>query len=91
MTTAVKAYDDIVDLFARGTSPDQICDFRPSAAAQQRATYLLDRNRAGELTDEETAELDRLSQLEHFMQLVKARARLYTQGPSQHEPSQHAQ
>jgi hypothetical protein len=37
----------------------------------------LDRNKAGELTEEELAELERFGELEHLMQLVKARAQQY--------------
>ena len=76
------AYDEIVDLFARGSSPREIVKFRPSRAAQQRARYLLDHNRAGELTEDEAAELERWGQLEHLVQLVKARARLHVESQS---------
>ncbi len=38
---------------------------------------LLERNAAAELTEEEAAELERFGQLEHLMQLVKARAQEY--------------
>ena len=68
-----------MDLFARGSTPGEIVRFRPSPAAQQRCQYLLERNKAGELTEEEAADLERLGQLEHLVQLVKARARLYAE------------
>jgi hypothetical protein len=71
------AYDEIVDLFARGSSPRDIIQFHPSDKAQARARFLLDRNQRGELTADEAAELERLGQLEHVMQLVKARARVF--------------
>lgn len=77
MQLADKAYDEIVDLFARGTPPEEILKYRPSQTAQNRASELLARNKTGELTPEEQAELDQLGDLEHLMQLVKARARLY--------------
>ncbi|HLG15874.1 MAG TPA: hypothetical protein VJH03_15415 [Blastocatellia bacterium] len=77
-----RAYDDIVDLFARGTSSADVLAFRPSQQAQERVRYLLEQNGAGELTDEEAAELDRFVELEHLMQLVKARAHLYLEGRS---------
>jgi len=77
MTTAVKAYDDIVDLFARGTSPQEILQFRPAPAVQRRAEYLMHRCKAGELSELEAVELEQMGQLEHLMQLVKARAHLY--------------
>jgi hypothetical protein len=77
MEVAQKAYDEIVDLFARGTSPAQILAFRPSKETQERVRYLLERNKADALTEEEATELERFGELEHLMQLVKARAHLY--------------
>ena len=74
-----RSYDEVVDLFARGSSSAEILAFRPSAKTQERARYLLARNRAGELTAKETAELDRLGELESLMQLVKARALFYAE------------
>lgn len=75
MPTTEKAYDEIVNLFARGTTPQEIVQFRPSEQTQDRARYLLSRLKSEEITSEETAELERLGQLEHMMQLVKVRAR----------------
>lgn len=82
MQVGDKAYDELVDFFARGTSSVEILSFCPSRTAQERASYLLERNRRGELTSEEAAELDRFGQLEHLMQLVKARARRYAESAS---------
>jgi hypothetical protein len=79
MQIADKAYDELIDFFARGSSSAEILSFHPSAAAQQRASQLLERNRQGELTSAEADELERFGQLEHLMQLVKARARLYAE------------
>ena len=70
-------YDEIVDLFARGASSEEVVAFHPSEAVQERVRFLLLRNSADELTEEEAAELDRIGELEHFMQLVKARAQHY--------------
>lgn len=72
-----KSYDEIVDLFARGASSDEVVAFRPSPETQERVRELLERNAADELTDEEAAELERFGELEHLMQLVKARAQEY--------------
>lgn len=81
MATIEKVYDEIVDLFARGSSPADVLQFRPSPAAQEKARYLLDRNKSGDLTEDEAAELEQWGQLEHLVQLVKARARRYSEGP----------
>jgi DNA-binding winged helix-turn-helix (wHTH) protein len=71
-----RSYAEIVDLFAR-TSRAEVLDFRPSVQSQQRVHYLLERNRNGELNEDETAELERFTEIEHLMQLVKARAHNY--------------
>jgi hypothetical protein len=75
MATTEKAYDEIVNLFARGTTPQQILQFHPSEQSQTRVRHLLSRVKSGEITSDESAELERLGQLEHMMQLIKARAR----------------
>jgi hypothetical protein len=77
MDVARKAYDDIVDLFARGTAPAKVLALRPSRKTQDRVHSLLERNKAGQLTEEESAELDRFGELERLMQLVKVRAQKY--------------
>ena len=75
MSVPQKSYDEIVDLFAR-TSSAEVLAFRPSLESQERVR-LLDRNKSGELTEDEAAELDHFGELEHLMQLVKARAQVY--------------
>ncbi len=72
-----KIYDEIVEVFARGASSDEVLAFRPSSEIQERVRDLLERNAAGELTEEEAAELECFGDLEHLMQLVKARAQAY--------------
>jgi hypothetical protein len=76
MSVPQKSYDEIVDLFAR-TSSAEVPAFRPSFESQERVRYLLERNESGELTEDEAAEMERFGELEHLMQLVKARARAY--------------
>ena len=82
MTVAEKAYDEMVDLFARGCDVEAILSFRPSAKAKRRVRELLDHSKHGQLTVEENTELERLGEIEHLMQLVKARARLHLGQPS---------
>ena len=72
-----KSYDEIIDLFARGASSAEVLAFRPSQETQERVRDLLERNSADELTEEEAAELERFAELEHLMQLIKARAQEY--------------
>ena len=70
-------YDEIVDFFARGASPEEILSFRPSPETQERVRELLERNSNDELTEEEAEELEWFGELEHLMQSVKARAYAY--------------
>jgi hypothetical protein len=72
-----KIYDEIIDLFARGASSAEVLAFRPSPEMQERVRDLLERNAADKLTEEEVAELERFGEIEHLMQLVKARAQEY--------------
>ncbi len=81
MSVPQKSYDEIVDLFAR-TSSAEVLAFRPSSESQERVHYLLERNEDGELTEDEAAELERFGELEHLIQLVKARAQLYMESKS---------
>jgi hypothetical protein len=82
MSVNRKAYDEIVDFLARGTSSNAVVGYRPSTEAQERVHDLLTKNRAGMLTSEEAAELELFGELEHFMQLVKARAHHDVESPS---------
>lgn len=81
MSVPQKSYDEIVDLFAR-TSSAEVLAFRPSIESKQRVRYLLERNESGELSEDEAAELERFGELEHLMQLVKARAQAYMESQS---------
>ena len=45
----VKAYEEIVDFIAAGTTPQNLIVFRPSEAAQERVTDLLARAKDDEL------------------------------------------
>jgi len=72
---SVKAYEEVIDFIAAGTTPQNVIDFRPSDAAQQRLEDLLSREKEGVLSVEEKFELNHYMQLEHLMRLAKARAR----------------
>jgi hypothetical protein len=76
MSVNQESYNEILDLLAR-TSSAEVLAFRPSADSQERVRYLLDRNESGEMNEDEAAELERFGELEHLIQLVKARAQVY--------------
>ncbi len=70
-----RAYEEIVDFIAMGTSPRSVAGFRPSAEAKQRVGALIRREKERGLSEEEAGELEHYLQLEHLMRLAKARAR----------------
>ncbi len=71
----LRAYEEIVDFLAAGTSPDSLARFQPSEAAKDRVADLIHREKTSGLSPEETEELNHYMQLEHLMRLAKARAR----------------
>jgi len=68
-------YDEVINFLAKGPSTSEIANFQASEKAQERMSELLDKNRSSQLTELEVAELDRFQTTNHFMTLVKARAR----------------
>ena len=68
-------FEEIASFFATGPSPERILDFRPSQAAVERASELLELNRANRLDASARDELNQFEQAELLMRLVKARVR----------------
>jgi hypothetical protein len=82
LTPAHRAFEEMLDFLASGPSPEKIVAFKVSPAAQARLEELLEKNRQEGLTDEEAAELDVYSQVNHILILLKARARLALSSPN---------
>jgi hypothetical protein len=72
--------DEIADFLASSPTPQEIIAFRPSEALERRALDLLQRNRENRLTEEERAEMEEFMRMDHFMTLLKAKARLKLAG-----------
>jgi hypothetical protein len=70
-------YLEVVDFIAAGPTPERIAAYHPSDAAQERVWELIERKKTGKLLPQEEFELENYLQLEHFMRLIKARARRY--------------
>jgi len=75
MKPMTRAYEEIVDFIAGGTSPGSVAAFAPSEAARESIADLLERQKTGTLSSEEKAELAHYLEVEHIMRLAKARAR----------------
>ena len=72
-----RAYEEIIDFFAAGTTPESLINFQPSAIVKERVADLIFREKNGILSDDEKAELDHYLLLEHLLRLTKARAHQY--------------
>jgi hypothetical protein len=66
-------YDDLLDLLAESAGAQRALAFRLSQGKQARLDELLEKNREGTLTAEESAELDVYERFEHLVRLLKAR------------------
>ena len=66
------ASEEIIDLLAQAPN---VLEFHPSERARKRVWDLIDREKRGELTENEKSELEHYAQIEHVMRLVKATAR----------------
>ena len=68
-------YREMMDFLATSPTPQQLIDFKISAAAQERLEELLEKNREEELTAAESVELDVYELVHHSMIRLKAHAR----------------
>lgn len=75
-----KAYEEVVDFIAAGSSPASVAAFQPSDAARARVFALVSQEKADGLSAAEAAELEHYLQMEHLMRLAKARARQFLAG-----------
>jgi hypothetical protein len=66
----------VTDFLGSAPSLAEIVAYRLPEDLQERAHYLLQKNRENSLTDEERTEMDEFRQLDHLLTLVKAKARL---------------
>jgi hypothetical protein len=71
----IRAYEEIVEFIAAGSTPDAVAHFAPSQATKDYVASLIQKEKTAGLTDDEADELDHYMKLEHLMRLAKARAR----------------
>ena len=70
----IRAYNEIVDFIAAGTTPQGVAAFTASAETKEHVADLLKREKTGGLTPAEASELDHFMKIEHLMRLAKAKA-----------------
>ena len=75
-TPAKKLKHVVTDFLGSAPSLEQIAAYRLPADLQERAHALLEKNRAGSLSDAERAEMEEFRQLDHLLTLIKAKAKL---------------
>lgn len=73
----IRAYEEIVDCIAAGTTPRSVAHFEPSQKTKDRVADLIHREKTTGLAPEEASELNHYLRMEHMMRLAKARARSY--------------
>jgi hypothetical protein len=71
---STQAYREAISFLTQELLPEEIASFRFSDEIENRINELLDKNSANQLSQAEEVELERLSQLEEQLQLVKANA-----------------
>lgn len=75
-----RAYDEVVEFFARGPSREEIASFRLSDETIVRTRELLRKSSAGILTADEAEELEQCAQLDRMVLLIRSRARQQDHG-----------
>ena len=76
-------YDEAMELLSGGYTPEQLINFQVSEGAARQFEELIAREKNEGLLPEETAELDRLMELNRILSTAKARAMLKLSQSSQ--------
>ncbi len=71
----VPIYVELVN-FLVAENPERFAHFQTTEKVRERVWELIRREKNGDVTEQEKAELDTYAQLEHVMRLAKAQARL---------------
>ena len=67
--------DEVTTFLLSRPTIEQIAEYKVSEAAQLRLSYLLEANRKNTLTEAERDEMDDASAMNHFLIMLKAKAR----------------
>lgn len=70
----IRAYEEIVDFIAAGSTMDEVAHFQASPATKDEVERLVAKEKSSGLTSDEESELSHYLHLEHVMRLAKARA-----------------
>jgi len=72
-----RAYEEIIDFIAAGTTPESVVKFQPAEVVKERVADSDFQEKNGEISTGEKSELDHYLLLEHLIRLAKVRARRY--------------
>ncbi len=67
-----QVYRYVLDFLTSQPTPAQIAAFRPTADMQARLTFLVEKEQAGALNQQEQLELSEYEQIEHLIVMFKA-------------------
>lgn len=68
-------FSEILDFLVNSPTPEDIVAFKPSSELEERLTYLMAKNKQDALNEEEHQELESFLQVNHFVNMLKIRAR----------------
>jgi hypothetical protein len=68
-------FNEVYDFLLSSPTTQQIISFHPSETTQDRIRDLLGRNKEGALTEDEQIELDEFLRVEHFVRMLRIKAR----------------
>jgi hypothetical protein len=68
-------FGEILDFMVSSPSPEAIIAFKPSPQMEARLATLMRKNQLDTITEDERHELDAFLQLNHFVNMLKIRAR----------------
>lgn len=68
-----ETYRHVLEFLASTPSPEAILSFKVTTATQERISDLLEKNREGQLTPAESAELDEYVRIDNLISLLKTR------------------
>jgi hypothetical protein len=75
-TPAKTVKDVVTDFLSSAPSLEALAAYRLPDDVQEYAHSLLDKNRAGTLTEDEWREMEEIREIDHLLILIKAKAKL---------------
>ena len=70
-----RAFDEAIDFITSLPRPEQVLAYKPSVASVHRLESLLEKKREGQLSAEESHELEQYLMIEHLMRVARKKAK----------------